>query len=201
MRLADFIVSNIEPILAEWEAFARGIKPGAAMDALALRDHAAEILLATARDMRSSQSKAERSDKAKGRRPRGEQGVELNGASELHAIGRLGAGFDLLEVVSEYRALRASVLQLWRDSGPTPDERDVDDLTRFNESIDQSVTKAVASYTKRVDQSRDLFLAILSHDLRNPLNSIAMSAALIPRLEQADPELAGCAPKSRRTRA
>jgi signal transduction histidine kinase len=192
MRLADFIVSNIEPILAEWEAFARGIKSGAAMDALALRDHAGEILLATARDMRSSQSKAERADKAKGRHPRGEHGGELNGASEQHAVGRLGAGFDLLEVVSEYRALRASVLQLWDDSGPAPEDRDVEELTRFNESIDQSVTKAVASYTRRVDQSRDLFLAILSHDLRNPLNSIAMSAALIPRLEQPGPEVADC---------
>ena len=71
---------------------------------------------------------------------------------------------------------------------PTPHERDVDDLTRFNESIDQSVTKAVSSYTKRVDQSRDLFLAILSHDLRNPLNSIAMSAELLPQLCEPDPE-------------
>ena len=29
MRLADFIHSNVEPILVEWEAFARGIAPGA----------------------------------------------------------------------------------------------------------------------------------------------------------------------------
>lgn len=72
-------------------------------------------------------------------------------------------GFDLLEVVSEYRALRASVLRQWHDSGFPPRESDVDDVTRFNESIDQSLAKAVSSYTKRVDQSRDLFLAILGH--------------------------------------
>jgi signal transduction histidine kinase len=93
-----------------------------------------------------------------------------------------------MEVVSEYRALRASVLRLWSDSEPEPDERDVDDLTRFNESIDQSVAKAVSSYTKRVDQARDLFLAILSHDLRNPLNSIAMSAELLPTLCEFNPK-------------
>jgi len=40
MRLADFIVSNIEPILMEWEAFARGITPGAMMDKPTLRDSA-----------------------------------------------------------------------------------------------------------------------------------------------------------------
>jgi hypothetical protein len=58
-----------------------------------------------------------------------------------------------MEVVSEYRALRASVLQLWRDSGPKPHDSDVADLTRFNESIDQSLVKAVSSYSKRVDQA------------------------------------------------
>ena len=184
MRLADFILANVEPILVEWEEFARGIAPGAKMDALALRDHAGDILLATARDMRSAQSAAERSDKSRGHghgHPHGadDGAMTLNGASELHAIDRLGAGFDLLEVVAEYRALRASVLRLWSDSARQPHERDVDDITRFSESIDQSVTKAVSSYTKRVNQSRDLFLAILSHDLRNPLNSIAMSADLL----------------------
>jgi signal transduction histidine kinase len=196
MRLADFIVSNIEPMLMEWEVFARGITPGATMDALALREHATEILVATVQDMKSSQSAAERSAQSRGHGHRGADGANgagLNDASELHAIGRLGSGFDLMEVVSEYRALRASVLQLWRDSAPEADERDMDDLTRFNESIDQSVAKAVSSYTKRVDQARDLFLAILSHDLRNPLNSIAMSAQLLPRLGPLGTESIGCA--------
>jgi signal transduction histidine kinase len=87
------------------------------------------------------------------------------------------------------------VLQLWRDSTPEADEHDVDDLTRFNESIDQSVAKAVSSYTKRVDQARDLYLAILSHDLRNPLNSIAMSAELLRHADmtQRAAETLGCA--------
>ena len=193
MRLADFILSNLESILVEWEAFARGISPGATMQPLALRDHAEDILRATLRDMQSSQSATERSEKSRGHHHRREDTSALNGASEQHAIGRLGSGFDLLELVSEYRALRASVLELWRDSKPEPHERDVDDLTRFNESIDQSVAKAVSSYTKRVDQSRNLFLAILSHDLRNPLNSIAMSAALLPKLGEPVPEAIGVA--------
>ena len=186
MRLADFIVENLEPILVEWEAFARGITPGEEMDALALRDHAGEILLATVADMRSARSSAERSARARGHRR--EDGTCLNGVSEQHAIGRLGSGFDLLELVSEYRALRASVLRLWHESAARSHDSDVDDVTRFNESIDQSLAKAVSSYTKRVDQSRDLFLAILGHDLRNPLNSIAMSASLLPHLVQSATE-------------
>jgi signal transduction histidine kinase len=102
----------------------------------------------------------------------------LDDASSVHGVGRVGSGFNLNEVVSEYRALRASVLRLWRESKPDPDLNDLDDITRFNETIDQSLGMAVESYTYRVDQSRRMFLAILGHDLRNPLNSISMSAQL-----------------------
>ena len=42
----------------------------------------------------------------------------MNRASRMHAVGRLGSGFDLSAVVAEYRALRASVIPLWRESGP-----------------------------------------------------------------------------------
>jgi len=68
MRLADFILSNLESVLVEWEAFARGILPGATMQPLALRDHAEDILRATVRDMQSSQSPTERSAKSRARR-------------------------------------------------------------------------------------------------------------------------------------
>jgi signal transduction histidine kinase len=179
MRLAEFIATNTAPILAEWEAFARSVMPGAKMDPLALRDHAEDILRATARDMMNPQSAAEQASKSTGHASEGSDSQRLTGASEVHGVGRVGSGFDLLGVVSEYRALRASVIRLWRRSDPHPDLRDLDDLTRFNESIDQSLTKAVGSYTSRVDQSRRMFLAILAHDLRNPLNSIMMSADLV----------------------
>lgn len=107
-------------------------------------------------------------------------------------MDRLGLGFDMLEVMSEYRALRASVLQLWHDSGPSAEDRNVEDLTRFNESIDQSLSKATASYIKRVDQARDMFLAILGHDLRNPLGAISMSAQVLPMVTDNKSEIAEC---------
>jgi signal transduction histidine kinase len=192
MRLADFILSNSEPILAEWEVFARSIGAGEHLDQLALRDHAGQILHATARDMNVARTASERAGRSKGAKPAGTDSDALDGASDMHAVDRLSLGFDMLEVMSEYRALRASVLRLWHESGPGPDERDVHDLTRFNESVDQSLAKAVASYTQRVDQARDMFLAILSHDLRNPLNSIAMTAQMVPHLANDPAEALEC---------
>src|SRR4051794_612441 len=186
MRLADFILANIEPILVEWEAFARGVWPGKQTDPRELRDHAADILRATAWDMKSVQSATEQSDKSRGEGQDGAESARVDGASDVHAVGRVNSGFDLLAVVAEYRALRASVIRLWRESGPDPDLRDLADLTRFNESIDQSLTEAVRSFTQRIDRSRQMFLAILGHDLRNPLHSITMSADALTQTAKLD---------------
>src|SRR4051812_8176072 len=179
MRLAEFILENVEPILAEWEAFARSVWPGPGTDPVELRDHAKDILQATAWDMKSAQTAAQQSEKSKGDGGAGADSARVDGASDVHAVGRVRSGFDMMSVVAEYRALRASVIRLWRESGPAPDLRDLDDLTRFNESIDQSLAEAVRSYTQRVDRSRQMFLAILGHDLRNPLNAVMMSAAVL----------------------
>jgi signal transduction histidine kinase len=98
------------------------------------------------------------------------------------------SGFDLAALVSEYRALRATVIRLWHESVPTPDRRDLDDLTRFNESIDQSLAEAARTYAETVDRSRQMFLGILSHDLRGPLHSIIMSAKALTLTAQLDAE-------------
>lgn len=193
MRLADFIVADMEAILAEWETFARSLAPGSAMNVVALRDHAGAILQTTARDMRSAQTSEQQASKSKGGGGGGSESDFLDRASEEHAITRLAAGFNLIEVVSEYRALRASVLRLWSRTVREADERDLDDLTRFNESIDQSLAEAVRSYTSRIDESRELFLATLSHDLRAPLNAIMLSAEVLARSGQLDAENAGIA--------
>jgi signal transduction histidine kinase len=186
MRLADFILRNTEAILREWEIFAREIWPATATDPAELRDHAKDILCATIDDMRADQTSNERSAKSKGEGKASDESTHLNKASAEHGLGRVASGFKLKELVAEYRALRASVIRLWRASASNATLIDLDDLTRFNESIDQSMAHAVDSFTERVDQSRQLFLGILGHDLRNPLNAVQMSAQLLTKMSPAD---------------
>lgn len=188
IRIADFILSNLERILTEWEDFARNLTAGSSLTIIALRDHAESILRMAARDMLSPQTLHEQSEKSKGHGGGGAESDGLDSASEEHAIARVADGFDLIEVVSEYRALRASVLKLWRATVGDADERDLQDLTRFNESIDQSLAEAVRSYTSRIDQSREFFLATLGHDLRTPLNAMMLSAEVLARAGQLDDE-------------
>jgi signal transduction histidine kinase len=79
-------------------------------------------------------------------------------------------------MVAEYRALRASVIRLWTKGKRDLLRVDVEDLTRFNEAIDQSLAESVTRFTEDLEQSKETFLAILGHDLRTPLGAISTSA-------------------------
>ena len=113
MELAAFIRSNEDVIVAEWEAFAHTYLASAAhMDRSALRDHIIGLLRFIADDLETSETERERSEKAKGRGPK--EGGALDSAAETHAALRFTGGFDTIEMISEFRALRASVIKLWR---------------------------------------------------------------------------------------
>jgi signal transduction histidine kinase len=176
IRLADFIHQNAGQIVEEWETFARTLTPAANnLTPLALRDHIQEILSFIVSDIASPQTATEQIQKS-----RGESAKRLDAtAAETHASLRLAGGFDIEQMVSEYRALRASVIKLWGDVKGHMNSVDIIDLTRFNESIDQQLAESVSYYTHKVNYSKDLFIGILSHDLRSPLNAVSMSARLI----------------------
>jgi signal transduction histidine kinase len=172
VRLADFIETNIESILAEWVDFARTQAGAEDMDLTALRDHAVEMLTVMVTDLRTPQSARQQHRKSLGDavRPTGASAT----AAEAHGGDRAGHGFAVAEMMAEFRALRASVLRLWIEARGALSGEDLDDLMRFNEAIDQAVAESVTRYTGATNQSQDLFVAILSHDLRTPLHTIMM---------------------------
>ena len=173
MRLAQFIIENLEEIMIEWEAFATSLlAPGQTMTSLALRDHATHILQAIALDIEEGQTDLEQAYKSKGY-------VRIADATRTaamtHGALRYLAGFDLRQLAAEFRALRASVLRLWLKRG-VGDENAFYQMTRFNEAIDQALAESISNYSDEVARSRDTFLAILGHDLRSPLAAIANSS-------------------------
>jgi signal transduction histidine kinase len=183
MRLADFIRANREPILREWEEFARTCAPASGtMDVEALRDHADQMLTVIAADLRTPQDRLEQSEKSKGRAP--SEDPEASTAAEKHGAGRAESGFSVEQMVAEYRALRASVIRLWTKEKGELVPADVEDLTRFNEAIDQSLAESVMEYTQELDESKEIFLAILGHDLRTPLGAIYTSARFMLELDE-----------------
>ncbi len=180
MRLKDFILRDMQAILAQWEAFASTRFPAAtAMTPLALRDHAQQILEAVAKDLSASQTPAAQAAKSMGRAP---QPIDaLATAAQTHGFLRAQSGFDIKQMASEYRALRASVLRLWTDACQ-PEPPDLGDMIRFNEAIDQALAESVSFFSDKVDESRNLLLGMLGHDMRTPLQSIQMTAAYLAKL-------------------
>jgi signal transduction histidine kinase len=181
MRLADFILRDMDAILAEWETFAATLLPAASgMTPLALRDHAQVILEAVARDLTTPQTREAQSQKSQGRAPIVTGAPET--AAQTHAVLRARSGFDINQMVAEYRALRASVLRLWMDASPL-DAPGVDDIIRFNEAIDQAVAESVGHFHTQVERARNLLLGMLGHDMRSPLSTILNTASYLAALK------------------
>ncbi|MBF6986603.1 MULTISPECIES: sensor histidine kinase [Cupriavidus] len=180
MRLADFILRDMKQILAEWEAFSATQLPAArSRDSLALRDHAPQILQAIAKDLSTPQTSEAQREKSLGRAPKVPGAPET--AAQIHAVIRARGGFNINQLVAEYRALRASVLRLWTGEFELI-AADLDDVMRFNEAIDQAVAESVEFFNAEVEQSRNLLLGMLGHDLRSPLQTIQMTASYLAAL-------------------
>jgi signal transduction histidine kinase len=178
MRLAEFLRAHREPILAEWEKFARACVPaGGTMDVEALRDHAAQMLAAIADDLDTPQTPRDQAEKSKGGAV--VEAAKYSAAGE-HGAGRAASGFTVAQMTAEYRALRASVVRLWAaQQGHALAAADVEDLTRFHEAIDQALAESLVQFEAGVQQAKETFLAILGHDLRTPLGAIQTSASFL----------------------
>lgn len=172
MSLSAFIQDHHEEIVSQFSVFARTLMPrGADMTEAELRDHAEEILAAVVQDMSLAQTSGEQSRKSEGR---GSSNT-MRASGRLHADDRIQHGFTFRSVLAEFRALRATVLRLYAESGASH----LAELPRFNEAIDEAMTESMDRFAVQTDQFRDQFIGVLSHDLRTPLGAITAGAALL----------------------
>jgi signal transduction histidine kinase len=184
MRLADFIEANADAIVDVAEVFAsRQIPNGVHLDREALRDHLPDILEAVVADLRRPRRTDEELEGAENG-----GGTSPNAATAAQAHGRLRAksGFNIDQLVAEYRSLRSSVLRLWA-SKRTVDADAFEDVVRFNQAIDQAVAESVAHHSAEADAWRQVFLGVLGHDLRSPLTAIVLTAELLAKMTRDTP--------------
>jgi signal transduction histidine kinase len=177
--LADFIEHHAEAILEDAIKFARSVDVGTPLDDKELRDHLPDIVAAIVADLRTPQTRAEEIEKSEGRAvaPLGHP----RSAAGTHALHRAHSGYSVCHLVSEYRALRASVLRLWADA-PDGESAPREEISRFNEAIDEAIAESVVHYAEEVERWRNIFLGVLGHDLRSPLSAIVMTSEMIARM-------------------
>ena len=172
MSLTAFIRDHKEQIIIEFAAFAKTLMPtGADMSDVELRDHAEDILTAVVDDLGTAQTGEEQSRRSKGHG----SAHAMAGSGKLHADHRIQHGFTFRSVLAEFRALRATVLRLYEESGAT----DLSEVRRFNEAVDEALTESMDRFAEQTDLFRNQFIGVLSHDLRAPLTAVTAGAALL----------------------
>ena len=92
--------------------------PEKQFDRATLRDDATQILSTIAQDMETPQTASQQTEKSQGLGPKTQQDT----SAETHSLVRLGQGFNQVQVISEFRALRATVIRLWLNSSPEIDD-------------------------------------------------------------------------------
>ncbi len=171
MNLVTFLSNNKNQIVEEWIDFAMvNIDHTGKMNHKEVKDHINEILNRVIEDMGSAQTNKEQKVKSHGNKK--QDSLNIMAAND-HGLQRLVFGFDFMQLSSEFRALRASVLRLWAEKSKEHSWKiDFHDMIRFNEIIDEIWMISLRSFQEKLDGNKNLFLGILGHDLRNPITTI-----------------------------
>ncbi|GAC1594110.1 MAG: hypothetical protein NVS4B10_01430 [Myxococcales bacterium] len=130
-RLSDFIRERKDRIVEEWISVVGGMRPAKGLSRPVLLDHIPEFLddlSAFVGEVRQGHDVAPSQD-----------------LPTIHALERLDLGYDLTEVVSEYSALRKSIVGLAVREG-APAIRSAE-MPRLHEAIDRAIATSVQRYT------------------------------------------------------
>ncbi|NMT65011.1 putative bifunctional diguanylate cyclase/phosphodiesterase [Marinobacter orientalis] len=161
MKLAQFIQTETEQLLEDWEEAALEIAPQLkGKESPALRHHARSMLEFIAEDILSFQTCEESARKAlgKGNAPASDIGAE-------YGTRRFQQGLSMLQMVQELRALRARVTRAWGSEQRSCTAKEIDELVRFNEAIDQLIANSVSSFSAFKEQETRLIETMLKASL------------------------------------
>ena len=144
MYLAKFIELHQKEILIEWDNFAKTLFNGVdKLQISLLRDHAREMLLEIASEMKQKENAQQQKEKSMGA---ASPFHPDDSAANVHGMLRHDDGLSFTSLAAEFRALRASVLRLWLPKIPVVTKQVLLDIVRFNEAIDEALADSIASY-------------------------------------------------------
>lgn len=190
----EFLRTHRDKIVREWEALVEGEERLVTLHGSILRNRLPALLDELAAWMEH--------DAPPGGEPMRLLAVE-------HATHRLNEGFELTQLIHEVRLLRMTILRLLltaetdeqAESGTVGMAARVTDLARLNSALDFAITDAAEHFVKErdrrllevvtreaavvreSDQRKSDFLAILSHELRNPLAPILTALHILDQAE------------------
>lgn len=166
MKLSHFISTHLEAILTEWEMFAKTLQPASdLLSAAVLRNHGKQMLKNIAYEIDTEESAKQKDEKSRGLIP---HDTDTSTAADEHGADRQETGFTMLQLISEFRLIRAIVLKLWMPKICQSSEEAVREILRFNEAIDKALAESALTYSLH---------AIATGDAANPVKQPDISLA------------------------
>ncbi len=170
--ISDFLRSQRERIALRWEEEVRADLPALRpLTKPVLYDHLPEFLDGLAAWIDGDTELAQ---------------LAFNRLAEGHALQRLGYGVGLETLTREYSKLRVVMIRLLNEVEPTQENREA--LVRLHEGMDNAINEAMHRYATRREEVRERFVAILGHDLRDPLSTVVISANVLAANPHLKPE-------------
>ena len=172
-RLGALVRADSKSLLDSWRIKVRQLPSASGLDTPTLNDHIPGLIeeLAAALRAGTEQTIAE---------------VLAEGTPPAHGVQRYEDGFDIEEVVAEYNILRGCVHDLADANGLRLQGEPFHVLNRVLDGAIGAAVQAFAAHRAReVQQRREEYLAFVAHDLRTPLNAVALAVNF---LEKAPPE-------------
>lgn len=133
--LSDFLYAHQAEIIGMWTERVRTLSPAAGLSDEAVANHVPKILTQIAAVVASAHTG---------------QPVSLGTLPRDHAVDRLGRGFDLDQIVTEYSLLRRAILDLWEARvGATID---LGELRLLDSAFDESIRQSAVRYAEARDK-------------------------------------------------
>jgi two-component system, OmpR family, phosphate regulon sensor histidine kinase PhoR len=166
-ELAALIKREREALLSRWREQVQQLPSAKDLDTPALNDHVPPLLdeLVTSFHSLSDQTIPE---------------ALLEGSPPIHGQQRFKDGFDIVEVVAEYNILRGCIYDLAENHGLSLEGKAFHILNRvLDEAIGLAVQTFATQQALEMQRRREEYLAFVAHDLRSPLNAIALAAQVL----------------------
>jgi len=167
-RLGQAMLAQQGQILATWRTQVAALESARGLDVPTLNDHMGGILSAITSELLGFAADG-----------------ALHESSTSHGMQRRWIGFDIVEVVAEYKAMRAVLGDFCQEDGRA--------TKVVNRVIDDAIAVAVESYAgeqmAELQRYRAERAAFVTHDLRTPLAAIHTAAVGMERTGSGTPKL------------
>ncbi|WP_245815585.1 sensor histidine kinase [Luteimonas chenhongjianii] len=151
MKLSRFIQENMDELLSEWNAISSSYAPSGSGASLGLGRHAEQILSAIAVDMETGSSETGQQAREGAR---GDITEARGSAAAVYGAVRHGDDLSVSQLAADYRALRATVLKAWLQTGEPRDAERSPQILRFNDTLDQAFGESLVAYDAQARRQR-----------------------------------------------